>query len=142
MQTFVTSLLFTGDRCGQAEEAVEFYVSLFPGSRVVSIDRHGVGTGGPEGSVARALFELNGQEFQAMDSDLAHNFTFTPAVSIVVRCSSAEEQDRLFAAPSDGGQVHMPLADYAPWGRLAWVDDRFGVSWQLHLAELWGRGAS
>jgi len=67
------------------------------------------------------------------DSNIKHDFTFTPSVSLFVTCETEEEIDRLFAGLSEGGQVLMPLAQYPFSPKFAWVQDRFGLSWQLSL---------
>ena len=81
-----------------------------------------------------ATFSLGGQSFMAIDSYVQHAFTFTPAISIYVNCESETEIDRAFAALSDGGAVLMPLDAYPFSKKFGWVQDRFGVSWQLTLA--------
>ena len=118
---------------GKAEEAMNFYVSLFPNSAVTSIARYGPDGPGAEGSVMHARFSLNGREFWCIDSPVKHAFTFTPAVSLFVDCASASEVDALFARLSAGGHVLMPLDAYPFSRRFAWVNDRYGVSWQLSL---------
>ncbi|GAB1575687.1 VOC family protein [Bordetella petrii] len=117
---------------GQAEEAVNWYMSLFPGSAMRHIQRYGPEGPGREGSIVQARFELNGREFMCIDSPAKHAFGFTPAISLFVDCESAAEVDRLYAAFSDGGTVLMPLDAYPFSPRFAWVQDKYGVSWQLH----------
>jgi predicted 3-demethylubiquinone-9 3-methyltransferase (glyoxalase superfamily) len=134
MESLATCLMFVGDQHRKAEEAMRFYVSLFADSRVVDIDRYGEGEREPEGTLRRARFVLAGREFIAMDSAREHAFTFTPAVSIVVDCDRAEEVDRLFGELSDGGAVLMPLQEYPFSARFGWVQDRYGVSWQVNHA--------
>jgi predicted 3-demethylubiquinone-9 3-methyltransferase (glyoxalase superfamily) len=124
-----TFLMFSG----KAGEAMEFYVSLFPGSEVTSVSRYGENEGGAPGSVRHATFSLGGRAFQCIDSPVKHGFTFTPATSLHVACDTAEEVDRLFGKLSEGGGVLMPLGSYDFSRRYAWVNDRFGVSWQLML---------
>ncbi len=111
---------------GRAEEAVNFYVSLLPRSRVVDVQKHG-------DSVLHR-FELNGVEYRALDSSVHHAFTFTPSVSLFIECDSEAEVDRLYAALIDGGQALMPIGNYGFSRKFGWVNDRFGVSWQLNLA--------
>jgi predicted 3-demethylubiquinone-9 3-methyltransferase (glyoxalase superfamily) len=122
-------LMFTG----AAFEAMNFYISLFPGSRIVSIERYGADQPGREGSVKRALFELHATRFYCIDSPAEHAFTFTPSLSIFVDCDSRQQLDDAFAALSAGGQVLMPPASYGFSTWFAWTADRFGVSWQLNL---------
>jgi predicted 3-demethylubiquinone-9 3-methyltransferase (glyoxalase superfamily) len=129
LQKIKTFLMFEG-RC---EEAMNFYVSLFPGAAVLDIRRFGPGEPGAEGSVARATFSINGQTFMCVDSPVKHGFTFTPAMSLFVDCAGRDEIDSLFARLSEGGQVLMPLDQYPFSPRFGWVADRFGVSWQLNL---------
>ena len=116
-----------------AEQAMNFYISLFPGSRIERIeyfDKPGPGT---PGSVKLAAVNLLGRTLEFFDSPVRHAFTFTPAISFAVVCDSAEEVDRLFAALSEGGQVLMGLDAYPFARRYGWVNDRFGVSWQLRF---------
>lgn len=119
---------------GDAEEAMNFYVSLLPGSSIASIERFGPEGPGKEGSVMTGILDLKGHTVMFLDSPVKHAFTFTPAASLFVECEGEEEVDRLFAALSDGGQVLMPLAAYPFAKRFAWINDRFGVSWQLRAA--------
>lgn len=130
-QKITTFLMFSG----QAEEAMNFYVSLFDQSEIVSIKRYGPNEPGAEGSVQQATFTLGGQTFMCIDSNVKHDFTFTPAISLFVTCDTEEEIDRVFAKLSEGGVVYMPLAAYPFSKKFGWVGDKFGVSWQLSLAE-------
>lgn len=132
MRELVPFLMFCGNQQGKAEEAVTFYCSIFPDSRVVHLDRYGPEEGQPEGTVRVAVFELAGKPIRAIDSAGAHDFTFTPAISIYVDCSSANEIERLAAALTDGGSTLMPLGDYGFSERYCWIADRYGVTWQLN----------
>ena len=125
-----TFLMFTG----KAEEAMNRYVSLFPGSQVTGLEHFGPGEQGAEGSVKRATLTLCGHQLMCYDSPPVHDFTFTPAISLFVECESADELDTAFAALSDGGQVFMPVSSYGFSTRFGWCSDRYGVSWQLNLA--------
>jgi predicted 3-demethylubiquinone-9 3-methyltransferase (glyoxalase superfamily) len=118
---------------GKAEEAMQFYVSLFPDARIIDIKRYGPGQAGAEGSVMVASFSVAGQTVMCIDSPVKHAFSFTPAFSLFVGCDSVEEIDRLCAALLDGGTALMRLGDYGFSRRFAWVNDRYGVSWQLNL---------
>lgn len=117
----------------RAEEAMNFYVSLFPDGAVTSIQRYGPGGPGPEGAVMHASFTLNRQSFMCIDSSMTHDFGFTPAMSIFVDCESEAEVDTLFSKLADGGKVLMPLDRYAFSRKFAWLADKFGVSWQINL---------
>ena len=124
MQKFTTFLMFTG----QAEEAMNLYTSLFKKSEILNITRYGANEAGAEGSVQHATFTLNGQEFMCIDSSVQHAFTFTPAISLYVRCESEKEIDSVFAKLSQDGQVLMPLGKYPFSEKFGWLSDRFGVS--------------
>ena len=117
---------------GKAEEAMNFYVSLFKGS-VTRIERYGPGEPGAEGSVKTAAFVLAGHRLMCIDSPVKHAFTFTPSISLFVECEDGAELDRAFAGLSEGGAVLMPPGNYGFSTKFTWVNDRFGVSWQLNL---------
>jgi len=129
MQKITTFLMFDG----KAEEAMRFYTSLFKRSEILGITRYGPNEDGAEGTVKHATFTVNGQEFMCIDSSAPHGFTFTPSMSLYVRCDTEEEIDALFAKLAQDGQVFMPLDRYPFSGKFGWVSDRFGVSWQLNL---------
>ena len=118
---------------GVAEEAMNFYVSLFRGSRIIQVERYGPGEQGVEGSVKKATFTLVGREFMCIDSPVKHAFTFTPSISLLVDCESEAELEEVFGRLSTGGRVLMPLDNYGFSTRFGWVQDRFGPSWQLNL---------
>jgi predicted 3-demethylubiquinone-9 3-methyltransferase (glyoxalase superfamily) len=129
-RTIRTHLMFEG----AAEEAMKFYVSLFPNSAIGSVVKYGPGEPGAEGSVKVAEFTLAGREFLCIDSPMKHGFTFTPSISLFVECNDDAELEAAFARLSEGGGVLMPLGNYGFSTRFGWVRDRFGVSWQLNLA--------
>lgn len=116
-----------------AEEAMNFYISLFDNSKVISMQRWGKEGLGKEGTVMHATFQLNGQQFMCSDSPPIHNWDFTPAVSIYIECENNEEIERLSSKLSENGEVAMPLNNYGFSQKFGWVIDRFGVSWQLNL---------
>lgn len=132
MPRIATALMFVGRQYGRAEEAMRLYVSLFEQSRVLEIERFGDDE--DQSGVKLARFTLAGAEYVAMDSGGEHRFGFTPALSLFVNCDSGDQLDRAFAALSEGGSVLMPLQAYPFSQRFGWVQDRFGVSWQLNLA--------
>lgn len=129
-QKITTFLMFDG----QAEEAMTFYVSLFDDAEVVSVAKYGPQGPGAEGSVQHATFTLAGQRFMCIDSSEEHAFGFTPAVSLYVDCADEAEIERLHSALAKDGAELMPLGDYGFSTRFGWVNDRFGVSWQLNVA--------
>jgi predicted 3-demethylubiquinone-9 3-methyltransferase (glyoxalase superfamily) len=117
---------------GAAQAALDLYLATFPDSRIVTIDRYVQGDPGPAGTIKAAVFTLCGREFMCSDSPIKHEFTFTPASSTFVDFDSEEELERVFGALSEGGQVLMPLDNYGFSQRFGWLNDRFGVSWQLN----------
>jgi predicted 3-demethylubiquinone-9 3-methyltransferase (glyoxalase superfamily) len=118
---------------GKAEEAMDFYTSIFEDSSIMKIERYGVGDDGAEGTVKVATFRLNGQILMCIDSPIKHPFTFTPAISFFVHCDSEREIDELFEQLSAGGEVLMPLDAYPFSKKFVWLNDRYGVSWQLNF---------
>jgi predicted 3-demethylubiquinone-9 3-methyltransferase (glyoxalase superfamily) len=118
---------------GSAEEAMHFYVGLFPNSGIKQIEHYGPGEPGPQGSVKRADFTVAGQDIICIDSPIKHAFTFTPSVSLFAECENEAELDSVFAQLSAGGAVLMPLGNYGFSSKFGWVSDRYGVSWQLNL---------
>ncbi len=115
-----------------AEEAMNFYISLFENSRVIEIERYGKDGPAKEGTIMKASFELNGSRFICSDSFVKHEWDFTPGVSVWVDCQSEEELETLFAQLSQNGEVMMPLNNYGFSQKFGFVADRFGVSWQLN----------
>ena len=104
---------------GKAEEAADFYVSIFPGSKILSATRYGDAGPGPKGSVMTVLFELNGQQFIALNG--GPQFKFTEAVSFSVDCKTQEEVDAFWEKLSAGGEE----------GPCGWLKDKYGLSWQI-----------
>ncbi len=128
MKKITTFLMFTG----KAGEAMNFYISLFPGSKILSATYYNANEPGAEGTVKHATFSLNGQLFICIDSYVKHDFTFTASMSLYIDCDGEEEIDKLFNALSHEGSIFMPLAAYPFSKKYAWISDRFGVSWQLN----------
>lgn len=118
---------------GRAEEAMAFYTSLFDDGQVLSVVRYGPGESGEEGAVKHARFAFAGQEFMCVDGSERHESVFASAASLYVECESEDEIDRLYGALGDEGAVLMPLGDHGIGAKFGWVNDRFGLSWQLSL---------
>lgn len=118
---------------GNAEEAMNYYCSIIEDSSIKSISHYGANEPGEEGTVMQAIFSLKGQEFMCIDSNVKHDFTFTPSFSIYLTCDSEEEIDRLYEKLLSNGQVLMPIANYGFSKKFGWINDKFGVSWQLNL---------
>lgn len=121
-QRITPTLMYVGDVAGKAEEAVNFYASVFPNSKVGDIDRYGKGEHpDKEGTVRHAEFSLNGYQFAAMDSAREHDFGFNEAISIMVHCEDQKEIDRYWDA-----LTAVPESE-----QCGWLKDKFGVSWQI-----------
>lgn len=129
MATAAPFLMFEG----KAEEALTLYCKTVPASRILDVDRYGAGEAGPEGSVKLARAEIAGLKVLASDSYVHHAFTFTPSISLFVTCTSEDEQSRIVQELGEGGGTLMPLDNYGFSRRFAWLNDRFGVSWQINL---------
>lgn len=120
-------------QCGAAGPAMDLYVSTFPNSELVHADVYGDGEAGPAGTIKVAVFTLCGREFMCSDSPIEHDFTFSPSSSTFVEFDSLDELERVFAVLSESGEVLMPLDNYGFSQKFGWVNDQFGVSWQLNL---------
>jgi len=116
-----------------AEQAMNFYVELFDNSKITNLKRWGKEGPGKEGTVMHATFILNGKLFMSSDSPSIHDWGFTPAVSNYVECEDESELERLFTKLSENGNVMMPLNNYGFSQKFGFVEDQFGVSWQLNL---------
>lgn len=103
----------------QAEEATNFYISIFKNSKIVNVSRYGEEGPGPKGTVMTATFQLDGQEFTALNG--GPEFTFSPAISFYVDCKTQEEVDELWEKLSEGGEKQ----------RCGWLKDKYGLSWQI-----------
>jgi predicted 3-demethylubiquinone-9 3-methyltransferase (glyoxalase superfamily) len=115
MQKITTFLWFDN----QAEEAMNFYCSLFKDSKILSVSRYGEAGPGPKGQVMTGTFQLNGQEFMALNG--GPEYKFTEAVSLFVNCETQQEVDELWGKLSEGGEE----------GPCGWLKDKYGLSWQI-----------
>ncbi len=104
---------------GKAEEAMNFYISIFKNSKIVSVTRYGEAGPGPKGTVMGATFQLDGQQFFALNG--GPHFTFSPAISLFVNCETQQEVDDLWEKLSAGGEKQ----------RCGWLKDKYGLSWQV-----------
>lgn len=122
-------LMFQG---GVASAALDFYRSLFPGARVDAIERYGADGPGPEGTIKLARFTVGGQSVLCSDSFVNHAFGFTPSFSFFVDVESEDRVHELAERLKAGGAELMPVGNYGFSRLFAWVNDRFGVSWQIN----------
>jgi len=116
-----------------AEEAMNFYVDLFDNSEILEVQRWGDEVPGKENTIKHATFRLNGNLFMCSDSPMKHEWNFTPGVSNFIECENEEMLQGFFDKLSEGGQVLMPPADYGWSQKFAFVNDKYGISWQLNL---------
>jgi predicted 3-demethylubiquinone-9 3-methyltransferase (glyoxalase superfamily) len=112
----ITPFLWFNDK---AEEAMNFYVSIFKNSKILSVSRYGDAGPGPKGTVMTASFQLDGQEFTALNG--GPEYKFTEAISFLVDCKTQEEVDELWKKLSEGGEE----------GQCGWLKDKYGLSWQI-----------
>ena len=134
MKSISTFLMFIGDHAGKAEDAITLYTSLFTDSEIISIERYSESDGQPPGFIKQAKFTLNGCLYMASENAGDHQFTFTPAMSLFVECESLEEIEQNYRELSRNGQELMPLDNYGFSQRFGWLNDQYGVSWQLNLS--------
>lgn len=116
-----------------AEQAMNFYAGVFPDAKITDIKRYGPNQPGAEGTVIKATFSIGDQDIHCIDSPVKHAFGFTPAVSLFVDCESRDQLETIVAALAEGGAFLMPPDNYGFSQRFAWLNDRFGVSWQINL---------
>lgn len=112
----ITTFLWFDDK---AEEAVNLYVSLFKNSKIETISYYGEAAPRPKGTVLTVVFQLDGQQFMALNG--GPHYSFTPAISLLVNCETQEEVDRLWDKLLEGGKP----------SRCGWLQDRYGLSWQI-----------
>ena len=140
--TTTTFLTFVGDQCGKAEEAINFYTSIFPNSGIISIKKYSKGeAGGTPELIKYGEFKLNSTDYLVSESNYNHAWSFTHAVSLLISDNSNDVIQTLFEKlSSNGGQVMVPLdnydsGDYGFGKKFGWCEDKFGISWQLNLSE-------
>lgn len=119
---------------GEGRAALDFYLSLFDDGEILELDTYPEGGPAPVGTIMRGRFRIAGQDFFISDSFVEHAFDFTPSLSVWLEMDTADAQEALFAALGEGGATLMPLDNYGFSSRFGWVNDRFGVSWQINLA--------
>lgn len=123
-QKITTFLMFNG----KAEEAINFYTSIFDQSEINHVYHQ------EDGTVMHAAFTLKGQSFMAIDNSNKLDHPFTPAMSLFVSCDNEEEINLVFGRLMEGGIALMPLSPLPPMSELfGWVQDKYGVSWQLNI---------
>lgn len=125
-QKIAPALMFVGENQGKAEEAMNYYASIFENSAITFKALYDKTMDGPEGEVAHATFMLDGYELVAFDSHIPTDYTFTPAISLLINCRTQDEVDEFWARLSAGGSTEQ----------CGWLMDRYGLSWQVFPVEL------
>ena len=117
---------------GKANDAIEFYKTVFSDVKVQAMDKYKAGEPGKEGTIKIAQVTIFDQAIKLIDSPAPHDFTFTPSFSFFIECESEEELDRFFEKLSPGGKVRMPRDNYGFSKKFGWVSDKYGINWQLN----------
>lgn len=125
-QKISTSYMFIGDKLGRAEEAVHFYASVFPDTKIDGVLKFPEEEGELAGKVQHAQFRMLGETFMVMENALQHEFSITPAISQMIECETQDEIDHYWEKLSDGGREEQ----------CGWLQDKFGISWQVVPAML------
>lgn len=119
----------------QAEEAINLYTSLFENSEILTMVKYDEEGPGTPGTVQHSIFTLNGQVFMAIDADNGEELPMNPSISLYITVDNAMEMERLFSGLKKEGAILMPKTSMSPFREFAWVQDKFGVSFQLVLPE-------
>ena len=138
-----TFLTFVGKQCGKAEEAINFYTSIFPNSEIKSITKYSEGEpGGTVDLIKYGIFTLNETEYMVAESNYDHAWSFTPGISIFINHHSDTLIKTLFEKlSSNGGQIMVPFDNYHGEGdygfgeKFGWCEDKYGISWQFVLMD-------
>ncbi|CAI1696950.1 3-demethylubiquinone-9 3-methyltransferase [Serratia quinivorans] len=117
---------------GQAQQAIDLYSELFAGFKVQQVQHYDDSNDGPL-RIRQAFIDFDRQNLVFTDSPISHDFSFTPAISLFVNLANEAELDRVFTRLAEGGKVLMPIDDYGFSARFGWLNDRFGLSWQLNV---------
>jgi predicted 3-demethylubiquinone-9 3-methyltransferase (glyoxalase superfamily) len=125
--------MFTGDNCGKAREAAQFYTSVVPDARIIHIKEFEPGEpGAGKGWVKHVQFSLGGMEYMAAD-DPNGDYSFNPSISIAINCETEQEIQTLYQALSKDGKVMMPMDSYGFSRKFAFLSDKYHLCWQLIL---------
>ncbi|WP_210618213.1 VOC family protein [Mammaliicoccus lentus] len=127
-----TFLMFNGE----AEEAIKFYTSIFKDSEILTMVKYNEEGPGEPGTVQHSIFKINGEIFMAIDQSNGVDIEMNPAMSLYVTCDTAMEMETLYSELKSGGAILMPKTEIPPTFReFAWVQDKYGVNFQLALPE-------
>jgi len=114
----------------RAQEALDFYSSIFPSFSLISLNHHAEPH---QELVMLAIFSIKGQEIMISDSFVSHDWRITPGISFFIDLVDEDELDALSKSLEQQGKIHMPADDYGFSRRFTWVEDKFGVNWQLNV---------
>ena len=117
---------------GKAEEALDFYMAIFKDSKIKSIQRYEFDNIDLCGKIKKAIFNIKGNNFICSDSPVKHNFNFTLSISIYVEFDDDNELENVYKNLNENGKILMELGTYEFSRKYAWIEDKFGVSWQLN----------
>lgn len=118
---------------GSAEEAMTFYAASIPDCRILNVERFDAAGPGPAGTIRGAIVSIAGMEVMFFDSFVKHDFAFTPRISFFITCANEAEFESIVARLGEGGGFLMPPDNYGYSRKFAWLNDRFGVSWQVNV---------
>ncbi|WP_031546170.1 VOC family protein [Salinicoccus luteus] len=119
---------------GRAEEAMKYYEETFKDAEIRLIQRYDSTDANLEGKVMQGAIRIQDQLIMMMDSQVPHEFTFTPSMSFFIECETAQEIELYYRKLKKQGAIHMPLDEYGFSRQFAWLQDQFGVAWQLNLS--------
>lgn len=130
MKSMTPFLMFEG----RAEEAMDYYMETFEDAEIRYVKKYEADTPEMQGKIMQGVIRIHDQMIMMNDSNVPHEFSFTPSMSFFIECNSQPEIDRYYKKLKKKGAILMPMDDYGFSDSFAWVQDQFGVSWQLNLS--------
>lgn len=129
MKKITPFLLFEGN----AEAVINTYSTIFKDFEILNVEKYAENQGGKVGSIRLATFAINGQQIQCTDSPIKHNFNFTPSISFFLNFNDEAEIDSVYGKLVTDGKTLMEMGEYGIGKKFGWIEDKFGISWQLQL---------
>lgn len=130
MKSMTPFLMFEG----RAQEAMDYYMEIFEDAEIRYVKEYDADSPEMQGKVMQGIIRIHDQLIMMMDSNAPHEFSFTPSMSFFIECNSLPEIERYYQKLKKKGAILMPLDEYGFSDRFGWVQDQFGVSWQLNLS--------
>lgn len=130
MKSMTPFLMFEG----RAEEAMEYYMDIFEDAEIRYVQKYDADSPEMQGKIMQGVIRIHDQMIMLMDSNVPHEFSFTPSMSFFIECHSLPEIENHYRKLKKKGAILMPLDEYGFSDRFAWVQDQFGVSWQLNFS--------